>query len=208
VRLASDSSSARKHRAILDAAEVLFLRDGYLGTSMDELAERAVVSKQTVYKHFTSKELLFVELVSTMTAEAGEDLDPSRGLPEVEAELGPYFVRYAEAELAVVMTPRLLRLRRLVIGEVGRFPELAEALYSNGPQRSIRVLAAVMTELDRRGLLRTPDPAVAATTFNWLVLASPINEAMLRGDGAILTARAMKSHAKEATRVFLSAYRA
>ncbi|TFB63351.1 hypothetical protein E3N86_05145 [Cryobacterium sp. Hz7] len=58
----------------------------------------------------------------------------------------------------------------------------------------------------QRGLLSTPSPAVAATTLNWLVLAALVNEAMLLGDEAIPTTTAMRAHAAEATRVFLTAY--
>ncbi len=123
-----------------------------------------------------------------------------------EADLAPYFMQYAMDEMRIVMTPRLLRLRRLVIGEVSRFPELARALFENGPQRSIQSLAIVISKLVQRGLLSAPSPAVAATTLNWLVLAAPVNEAMLLGDDAIPTTTAMKAHAAEATRVFLTAY--
>lgn len=200
------SNSARKHRAILEAAEELFLHDGYLGTSMDELAERSHVSKQTVYKHFGSKEALFVALVTSMTAGAGNDLDEADDLPDDSADLAPFFQRYAEEELRVVMTPRLLHLRRLVIGEVGRFPGLAEALFANGPQRSIRSLTSVISRLARRGLVNAEDPSVAAATLNWLVLGAPLNEAMLLGDSAIPSAAAMRTLAAEATRVFLAAY--
>ena len=51
----SGSLSARKRSAILEAATTLFLRNGYRGTSMDEIAALAAVSKQTVYKHFADK---------------------------------------------------------------------------------------------------------------------------------------------------------
>ena len=200
------SSSERKHRAILEAAEQLFLRDGYLGTSMDELAEQSGVSKQTVYKHFGIKELLFIELVTSMTAGAGDGLYELGGLPTETSELAPYFTQYAVDELRIVMTPRLIQLRRLVIGEVGHFPKLAEALFKNGPQRSIKSLTAVITELSRRGLLTATDPERAATTLNWLVLAAPINEAMLRGDAAIPAPSSLNTHATEAIRVFLAAH--
>ena len=56
--------SARKRQAILEAATEIFLINGYLGTNMDEIAGRSAVSKQTVYKHFSSKEALFIEIVS------------------------------------------------------------------------------------------------------------------------------------------------
>ena len=69
-----EGRSARKRRAILDAATAAFLRNGYLGTSMDEIAALAGVSKQTVYKHFADKERLFSEIV---TATVNEASDPS-----------------------------------------------------------------------------------------------------------------------------------
>src|SRR5690349_19533917 len=79
----SPNRSARKREAILDAATKVFLRDGYLGTSMDEIAALSETSKQTVYKHFASKEALFIEIVSTMTTRAGDAVHT-----EVELEDG------------------------------------------------------------------------------------------------------------------------
>ncbi|MBV8085816.1 MAG: helix-turn-helix transcriptional regulator, partial [Chloroflexi bacterium] len=54
----------RKRRAIVEAATTLFLRHGYAGTSMDQVAALAGVSKQTVYKQFADKERLFQAVVS------------------------------------------------------------------------------------------------------------------------------------------------
>src|ERR1700716_552554 len=64
-----ESRSARKHTAIMEAAKPAFLRNGYLGTSMDEIAAIAEVSKQTVYKNFADKEKLFAEIVLATTDE-------------------------------------------------------------------------------------------------------------------------------------------
>ena len=125
--------SERKHRAILEAAQEMFLAGGYLGTNMDELAARSGVSKQTVYKHFGSKEALFVELVTSMTDAAGDRVHTDIADPTEADDLPSFLEAYADRQLDIVMTPKLLQLRRLVIGEVTRFPELAEALYEHGP---------------------------------------------------------------------------
>src|SRR5215217_6698753 len=85
------SRSTRKRRAILEAATTAFLRNGYRGTSMDEIAALAGVSKQTVYKHFADKERLFAEIViSTVDEVAGPIHDEVLRLEDsgdVEADL-------------------------------------------------------------------------------------------------------------------------
>ena len=67
-----ETRTARKRRAILDAATILFLRDGYLATSMDQIAAAASVSKQTVYKQFADKQSLFREIVTGTVAEVSD----------------------------------------------------------------------------------------------------------------------------------------
>ena len=94
----------------------MFLRSGYLGTNMDELAARSQVSKQTVYKHFGSKEALFVELVTSMTDAASSSVHNEIPDAAAAADVPDYLRHYAERQLAVVMTPRLLQLRRLRAG--------------------------------------------------------------------------------------------
>jgi TetR/AcrR family transcriptional regulator, mexJK operon transcriptional repressor len=129
--------SERKRMAILEAATDSFLRKGYLGTTMDEIAATAAVSKQTVYKHFADKESLFTEIVTgAVDAVSDPHHDDVLGLADtgdVEADLRAL----AGRQLERVMQPRLLALRRLVIGEAGRFPELGRAYYERGAGRTI-----------------------------------------------------------------------
>src|SRR5438105_425406 len=114
--------STRKRRAILEAATAVFLRNGYLGTSMDEIAALAGVSKQTVYKHFADKKRLFVEIVTSTVDEISDPVHDEvlsiADSGDIEADLRDL----AHRQLARVMQPRLLHLRRLVIGYASRFP--------------------------------------------------------------------------------------
>ena len=198
--------SPHKRRAILDAATDVFLGCGYLGTSMDEVAARSAVSKQTVYQHFAKKEALFVEIVTSMTDEAGDEVLNAVPVLAGGRDVEAYLRNYALQQLTVVLTPRLMQLRRLVIGEVGRFPELARVLNERGPQRAITALAAIFEALADRGLLAIDDPLLAASQFNWLVMAAPLNQAMLLGDSAIPKPPALRRHASDSVRVFLAAY--
>lgn len=176
-----ETRTARKRQAIMAAATEAFLRGGYRGTSMDEIAAAAGVSKQTVYKQFSDKERLFVEIVTGTVAGAGDPVhDGVRGLRHSDDPAADLHA-LARRQLGLVMRPQVLRLRRLVIAEAARFPELGRAFYERGVGRTTAALAEAFAALEARGLLRVPDPALAADHFNWLVMAAPVNRAMVLG---------------------------
>jgi AcrR family transcriptional regulator len=125
--------SAQKRQAILDAATGAFLRNGYLGTSMDEIAAEAGVSKQTVYRQFTDKKALFTEIVLGTIDQVGEPFFSGVGTLDDPEDLEADLRQLARRLISVVRDPRLLQLRRLVIGEAGRFPELGRTYFERGP---------------------------------------------------------------------------
>jgi TetR/AcrR family transcriptional regulator, mexJK operon transcriptional repressor len=203
---AETNRSARKRSAILDAATAVFLRQGYLGTSMDEVAALAGVSKQTVYKHFADKRRLFTEIVAA-TVDAASDpvqaeLRDLRDSGDVAADLRDL----ARRQLTAVMQPRVLQLRRLVIGEAARFPDLGRAFYERGPQRSVAALAGALAGLAERGMLRLDDPHVAAQHFNWLIMSAPVNRAMLLGEDGPPPPAELDALVDAGVRAFLAAY--
>jgi len=201
-----ERQSARKNRAILEAATTVFLRNGYLGTSMDEVAALAGVSKQTIYKHFADKERLFCEIVIGTVDEASDPVSDEvlqlNDSGDVEADLR----ELARRELALVIQPRMLQLRRLVIGEAGRFPELGRTFYERGPGRTVAALATAFERLAERGMLQLEDPLLAAAHFNWLVVSIPLNEAMLCGHDEPPAPVDLDRYADAGVRVFLAAY--
>ena len=200
------TQTARKRRAILDAATTLFLREGYLATSMDQIAAAASVSKQTVYKQFADKQSLFREIVTGTVAEISDPVAEQVLSLRDSTDLAADLRGVARALLAQVLQPRMMQLRRLVIGEAGRFPELGRLFYDSGPGRTIDALAAVVESQAARGTLRLQDPRVAAEQFNWLVMAAPLNRVMLCGDAELPGQADLDRHADAATRAFLAAY--
>jgi TetR/AcrR family transcriptional regulator, mexJK operon transcriptional repressor len=198
--------SVRKRGAILEAGTTLFLRSGYLGTSMDEVAALARVSKQTVYKHFADKESLFSAIVTAAVDAAGDPvLEDATALADTD-DLETDLHAFARRQLRQVMQPRVMQLRRLVIGEVNRFPELGRAFYERGAGRSTAALTAAFERLTARGLLRADDPELAAAHFNLLVLGPPVNRAMLLGDDAMPTGAELDAYTEQGMRTFLAAY--
>jgi TetR/AcrR family transcriptional repressor of mexJK operon len=203
---APESRSTRKRKAILAAATEAFLRNGYRGTSMDEIAARAGVSKQTVYKHFADKERLFSEIVTGAVDAASDPVYEEVHRPQDSGDLEADLRDLARRQLTKVMQPRLLALRRLVIAEAGRFPELGLVFYERGPGRTIAALADTFERLAARGVLQIEDPQLAAAQFNWLIMSSPLNEAMLLGHEEPPSGAELDRHVKTGVRVFLAAY--
>ncbi|MGH8839295.1 MAG: TetR/AcrR family transcriptional regulator [Jiangellaceae bacterium] len=203
---AESGRSARKHRAIMEAARTVFLHKGYDGASMDEVAALAAVSKQTVYKHFTDKKRLFTAII-TGDISAAEALthDMVAALADSE-DIEKDLRHFARRHITDVTQPHLIRLRRIIIAEAERFPELARTWYANGPERAHATLADQFQALARRGLLRADDPLLAAQHFNWLILSIPLNMAMFHGMDAEFTPSELERYADEAVRVFLAAY--
>ena len=190
----------------MHAATSLFLRQGYQGTSMDQVAALAAVSKQTVYKHFADKERLFSEVVTSTVNEASDPVHAEVLKLRDTGDLAADLRDLARRQLALVMQPKLMQLRRLVIAESSRFPELGRMFYEQGPGRTIAALAATFERLTARGLLAVDDPHLAAAQFNWLVMSAPLNQAMLLGREHALSKSELERHTGEGVRMFLAAY--
>ncbi len=202
-----DPRIVRSRAAIVDAAIRCFLEHGYLGTSLDEIAERAQVAKRTIYNVVGGKEALF----RAITHEAIDHAE--RYSLEVAAALGDandveQALRAAASQLAqVVLGGRVVPLRRLLIGEAARFPELARDYYRRAPGKVMSSLAVGLAELAERGLLAVADAQTAAEQFAFLVLGASLDRALFEADGGPPSASLVDDRALAGVEVFLRAYR-
>jgi TetR/AcrR family transcriptional regulator, mexJK operon transcriptional repressor len=159
--------SPAKTKAITEAAVATFLAEGYEGASLDHIAARAGVSKQTIYNHFADKESLFRaicaelsgHLVASLRAEPASHDDPAATLR-----------RLAQSYLDLALRPSSLALYRLIIGETARFPELGRAVYAAGPAGVLAELANYLERETKAGRLGVDDPKAAAEQFLGMLL--------------------------------------
>ncbi|MFF9150305.1 TetR/AcrR family transcriptional regulator [Streptomyces sp. NPDC014861] len=152
---------SRKRRAIIDAALTEFLAQGYSAASMDAVTARSGVSKATVYKHFGSKERLFLAVVGGVLPRVYADLEPARSTLAAAPDLRSALVRLATDRARILLRPDVMALRRLVIGETDRFPQLGRLWSRIGHAMDDGPLTEAFAELAARGELDAPDPALA-----------------------------------------------
>ncbi|HVL42279.1 MAG TPA: TetR/AcrR family transcriptional regulator [Brevundimonas sp.] len=184
-----------KTEAILDAALALFSEKGALA-SMDAIARRAGVSRQTLYNRFPSK----VEIGRALAARRSDAISaPLRAGGDPETVL----TAMASGMLEKLMASQAGASMRGVALMSPNDPELAQAIYQAGPAEGLRRLSAWLTEQDGKGLIRVPDPDAAAEMFAGMVLG----HGHLRGVlGVAHPAFDRDARAAEAARRFLRAF--
>jgi TetR/AcrR family transcriptional repressor of mexJK operon len=210
----ADRAPARFRRAgrlasggsIREAAARLFLEKGYQGTSMDDVAAAAQVSKQTIYTHFANKEELFADLVLGNAERVEEFVSAMAPTLSDATDLETGLRDLARRYIRLVSRPEVLRLRRLVLGEVGRFPELARSYYERVPGRVYDGLTALFADLTEQGRLKADEPSLAAQHFAWLTLGGSLDRGMFYPVDEGVDEVDLDRMADAAARVFLAAY--
>ncbi|VDC23575.1 HTH-type transcriptional regulator AcrR [Pseudogemmobacter humi] len=166
----------RKFEQVVDGALRVFLRDGFEGASVDEIAREAGVSKATLYSYFPDKRIMFAEVFSAechrQADRAETELARTPGAREFLTFAGQRVIEFTLSDFG-------RRLFRLIVAEVARFPELAREFYSNGPGLLRRKLVERLRELSQRGELSITDYDLAADQFVQLCRAAVHDRLML-----------------------------
>ncbi|RUX07407.1 TetR/AcrR family transcriptional regulator [Mesorhizobium sp. M8A.F.Ca.ET.173.01.1.1] len=205
MEIKGETRSARKDREIIQAATAAFISKGYDGTSMEEIATRAGASKQTVYKHFTDKETLFGEVVLSTAGQVNDIIESVTTLLSEAKFMEGGLQQLARRLITMLMDDELLKLRRLIIANADRMPQLGRGWYEKGFERMLASTASCFQKLTDRGLMQTSDPRLAASHLFGMILWIPMNEAMFTGSNPRSKAE-LERHADASVEAFLVAY--
>ena len=197
--------SASKRATIVSAATDLFLTFGYAATTMEQVADRASVSKPTVYRFFADKEALFSEVVFEALDRFGTPFRASLQKLAESTNVERDLYRVARDYIGLVTQPSLIGLRRLVIGASAQLPHIAAAYYQRAPEQTLRALAEAVSRLSGRGELRVENPSVAAAHFAMLVIGQALDKSLFWPDQPF-TATQLREQARTGVAAFLLAY--
>lgn len=184
----------------MQAAIELFTRNGYDGTSVDDVAAAAGVSKQTVYSHYGNKENLFGLAVSTKCKQSGMDAEA------IDLESPPQVVipMVARQFLELVTSPEATRVHAVCTSSSESHPELGHLFFKHGPKQAVEALTRYLTAQNQAGTLQIQCPEHAA----WQFLSMLKAEAQMRIQFALdpLSPQESEDYLNSCVAMFLRAY--
>jgi len=194
--------SREKHARILQAAGECFLALGLSGTSMDEVANRAGVSKQTVYSHFHGKEELFQAVIRNKCDD--HQIAPERLALDGGLEQG--LLRFTQSYLTLILDPDVVAMtRQLAAQSAAAGPEMSQLFYAAGPAPTIQCIAEFLAAHREAGELAIDDPQETAADYVHETGARFKFELMM-GLRETVSQPERDAHAQRRVRHFLLAY--
>lgn len=192
----------RKFDQVLQGARTIFLRDGFGGASVDDIAREAGVSKATLYAYFPDKQLLFLEVARM---ECRRQVEDAEAMMEGDVPVHAMLTVAAERIAALLMSDSSRRMFRIVIAEGERFPALARDFYQFGPGLIHDRLVHHMRCYVEAGQLVIPDLDLAAAQFAQLC-KSLIHEKLMFGLVRGVTEAEVRRTVQGAVDMFLACY--
>ncbi len=169
----------RKFDQVLEGARDVFLRDGFEGASVDDIARAAQVSKATLYSYFSDKRLLFMEVANRECNRQAENtlasIDMDAPISEVLRKVGCEMVNF-------IMSHFGQRIFRICVAEADRFPELGREFYDSGPSLIRSKMIELLECAVEREEMVIDDIELAADQFPELCKADLFPRMIFRGE--------------------------
>ncbi len=184
------------HEKILKAAQKLFARHGYDGTTTKELAETAGIAEGTLFRHFANKKAILIEVATQGWVELLTDL-----LTEL-SEMASY-----EA-ISQVMYKRMMRLgdnydmMRVCFMEVQFHQDLRDRIQAEVIEKMTDVSEAFFQTAMERGVYRRMNPRIIAQVFLGMFVVAGFSHETITQPGA--SPQEMKEMAEGLADIFLN----
>ena len=192
---------------MLAAARKLFIRSGYGGTTMEDIAAEAGFTKRTLYNNYGDKDTLFRQMVedTVLYAEAFargllKEFAVSITKANVAASLEALGVRLALG----IVRPEVVALRRMLIGESRDFPAIGREYFDRAPGEVLRALTEGFATLTRRRFLRARDAQTAAEQFAYLVAGAHLDLALMTD--TVPAREVIEATARQGVQTFLARF--
>mgnify|MGYP001774160483 CR=1 FL=1 len=187
-----EQNKLQKRDSILKAAQETFQDSGFIGASMDRIAEKAGVTKQTVYRYFSTKEELFKATLEAQRLHSSERFLEALQLPDTRQALTAFAVGFIKRHLSREHLANV----RLLVAEGPSVPEITRAFYAFGSEKTQDSLVKFIEERFQR---TDADDEIKAFVSMLISQRMPV----LTGLREPLCEAEIASHADKTVRMFL-----
>ncbi len=170
-------------QTILDAASELFAELGFQATTLDKVAQRAKISKLSIYRHFESKEALF----GAAFAARCHQLIPQVLFEGVDGSAEDQLMAVGSSLLRTLLRPDVRNVEAMVMADTTNQKSLGKLHYDAGPAHIIAQIEVLLRQLHDKAVLNVPDPLRSARLF----------AALFKGSDLLIIARFDQARAEE-----------
>ncbi|APG94644.1 TetR/AcrR family transcriptional regulator [Sinorhizobium americanum] len=189
-------------QTIVDAAGELFAELGFQATTLNKVAQRAKISKLSIYRHFENKEALF----GAAFAARCQQFVPLALFEGVDGSAADQLMAVASSLLRTLLRPDVRNVEAMVMADTPNQKSLSKLHYEAGPAHIIAQIEALLRQLHAKAVLNVPDPRQSARLFAALIKGSDLlviarfDEARAEDDNEI------ESYCRSAVAMFIAAH--
>ena len=179
------SRELAKQQQIRTAAQELFLQNGFSATSTDAIAAKAGVSKQTLYRYYSSKEILLSDVLEQLInnfPSSSFALTENIQAVQNREQLKQFLLTFATQFINNLMHENYIALMRTIVFESARVPELGQLFKKTIPARIIHNLTSILACASQRGLAHYTDEETTARMLIGPLLTYVILDGLLKTD--------------------------
>lgn len=190
-------------QTIVDAAYELFVELGFQATTLDKIAQRAKISKLSIYRHFENKEALFRAAIASRC----HQFTPQVLFDGVGGSAEDQLMAVGSSLLRTLLSPDVRSVEAMIMADKTNQESLSKLHYEAGPAHVIGQIEALLCQLHANAVLNVPDPSRSARLFaalfkgSDLLIIARFDEARAEDDNEI------ESYCRSAVAMFIAAHR-
>jgi AcrR family transcriptional regulator len=189
-------------QTIVDAAGELFAELGFQATTLDMVAQRAKISKLSIYRHFENKEALF----SAAIAARCHQFAPQAVVEGVDGSAEDQLMTAGSSLLRMLLSPDVRSVEATVMGDKTNQQSLSKLFYEAGPMRVTAQIEALLRQLHARAVLNVPDPHESARLFGALIKGSDLLLIARFDESRAVNDNEIESYCRAAVAMFIAAH--
>ncbi|MCY4154501.1 MAG: TetR/AcrR family transcriptional regulator [Gammaproteobacteria bacterium] len=191
-----------KRAQLIKHATGMFLEMGYEKASMNNLVKRSGSSKSTVYKHFRSRQALFI---AVLDEKLRDHLAPIENLDLTTLSIEEGLKLIGRTGIKVITSRDHINLCRIIYAEAERIPQVGRTYFEHGPKRGMAGVAKYLSTMVEKGKIRCADPALASQYFWGMILHKPMLETYCGIKGP-MTTKQQKDYIDKTVDSFIAAF--